>query len=124
MTRKRCFSLFIIGIFYIISIVASILLSQKSVKAGLWIMPALFHLYPIVTFSVALLYSIITSKKILWMNLLILIAIGLLLECFLFRLANRFIFYTPRSMALFILGLLVFVYGSTWSVYFYIVHHS
>ena len=118
MDRKRLQAIALIGIFCTISAIIGVLVSQRLAEFGLWVMPALFHLYPIATIFFAVIYSVITSRKVLWSPLLIFLGIGLLLECFLFWLMELFIFGSPKMMALFILGQLILVYGVTWILYF------
>ncbi len=121
MNVERLKYLLLIIFFYAISVVVGIILSKKIAIAGLWFMPALFHLYPIITVSFVIIYSVITDQKVLWSRLLILLGIGLLLECLLFWLTRHSFFTTPKVMALFILGLLIILYGATWSIYIMIV---
>ncbi|MBN2372730.1 hypothetical protein JXL19_02925 [bacterium] len=118
MNREKQQAIAIIGIFCIISTVIAVLVSQRLAEFGLWIMPALFHLYPIATILFAVIYSAVTSRNVLWSPLLVFMGIGLLLECLLFWLMELFIFGSPKMMALFILGQLILVYGVTWILYF------
>ena len=123
MNREKLQAILLIGIFCIISTIIGIFVSRRLAELGLWVMPALFHLYPIATIFFAVIYSVFTSRRVLWAPLLVFLGIGLLLECFLFWLMELFIFGSPKMMALFILGQLILVYGVTWILYFSFVSH-
>lgn len=111
-------ALFLIGFFGFIAFLVGFLLSREMAELGLWIMPALSHLYPIAILSFVIIYSVITSKRILWIRLFVLLGFGLTMECFLFWLVKFFLFSSPRIMALFVFSQLVFVYASTLVLYF------
>lgn len=113
-------AILIICFFGIFAFVTCIFLSREMAGFGLWIMPALGHLYPIVVVSIILIYSIIKSCKIFWLRLIFILGFGLLLECLLFW-ANKFFFFgSPKFMALFVFGQLVLIYGLTFFFYFYL----
>lgn len=116
--KKRAIA--IIVIIYLISAITGALLSKKMALFGLWLMPALYHLYPIATVSIIIIFSVVTSRKVLWGLLILLLGAGLLLECLMFWLTNLLVFRSPIIMSLFILFLLVFLYGVTWVIYFFI----
>ena len=117
--RDRLRAIQIICFFGIFAFIISIILSQEVAEFGLLVMPALSHLYPIVVLSFIIIYSIITSRRILWFPLFLLLGGGLLLECLLFQIIRLFIFESQKVMALFIFGQLVLLYGLTFFLYFY-----
>ena len=119
MNRDILKAILIICFFGIFAFVTCIFLSREMAGFGLWLMPALGHLYPIVVVSIILIYSIITSCKIFWLHLIFILGFGLVLECLLFW-ANKFFFFgSPKVMALFVFGQLVLIYGLTFFCYFY-----
>ena len=120
MYHKNLKALFIIGFFCSLAFLAGFFLSEEIAKLGLWIMPAFCHLYPIAILSFVIIYSVITSKRIFWVRLFLLLGFGLALECFLFWLSKFFLFSSPRIMALFVFIQLVFVYSLTLVLYFYV----
>jgi len=113
----------LIVFFGFVAFVVGIFLSKEMAEFGLWIMPALSHLYPIVIVSFVIIYSVITSRRVLWVRLLLLVGLGLSLECFLFWLNKIFVFSSPRVMALFVFSQIVLVYGLTLVLYFYFASH-
>jgi hypothetical protein len=109
----------IIVFFFSIAFMTGMFLSREMAELGLWIMPALSHLYPLVIIAFVIIYSIIASKRILWIPLFSLLGIGLFLECFLFWLTKLFVFESPSIMALFVFAQIVLVYTFTLVLYFY-----
>ena len=109
----------LIVFFGFVAFVVGIFLSKEMAEFGLWIMPALSHLYPIVIVSFVIIYSVITSRRVLWVRLLLIVVLGLSLECFLFWLNKIFVFSSPKVMALFVFSQIVSVYGLTLVLYFY-----
>jgi hypothetical protein len=107
--------------FGVVAFIIAIFLSEDMAELGLWIMPALSHLYPIAIVSLILVYSVITSRRVLWFRLFLLLGLGLALECFLFWLNKIFVFSSPRIMALFVFSQMVLVYGLTLVLYFYFI---
>jgi len=104
-----------------VAFVIGIIISREIAEFGLWIIPAFGHIYPLAIFSLVLIYSIITSRPILWLHLFLLIIIGLLSECILFRLTKLFVFKSPKILAFFLFSQLMLVYGVTLFLYFYII---
>jgi hypothetical protein len=121
MDRNNLKALLLIGFFCFLAFIIGFFLSREMAELGLWIMPALSHLYPIAVMLFVIIYSVITSKRILWIRLFLLLGFGLALECFLFWLNKLFLFSSPRLMALFVFSQLVFVYALTLILYFYII---
>jgi len=119
MNRDILKAILIICFFVVFAFVTCIFLSREMAGFGLWIMPALGHLYPIVVVSIILIYSIIKSCKILWLHLILILGFGLVLECLLFWANKFFVFGSPGVMALFVFGQLVLIYGLTFILYFY-----
>lgn len=109
----------LIVFFGFVAFIVGIFLSKEMAEFGLWIMPALSHLYPIVIVSFVIIYSVITSRRVLWVRLLLIVVLGLSLECFLFWLNKIFIFSSPKVMALYVFSQIVSVYGLTLVLYFY-----
>ena len=113
-----------IGLFILFGTMAFIIgigISRKIAEFGLWIIPAFGHLYPLAFFSLVLVFSVITSRPILWIHLCLLLIIGLLSECILFRLTKLFVFKSPQILAFFLFSQLMLVYGITLFVYFYFI---
>jgi hypothetical protein len=119
MDRNNLKALLLIAFFCFLAFLMGFFLSGDMAELGLWFMPALSHLYPIVILSFVVIYSFITSKRILWVRLFLILGFGLILECFLFWLTKFFLFSSPRIMALFVFSQLVFVYALTLILYFY-----
>ena len=113
-----------LGLFILFGTVAFIIgigISRKIAEFGLWIIPAFGHLYPLAIFSLVLIFSIITSRPILWIHLCLLLIIGILSECILFRLTKLFVFKSPEILAFFLFSQLMLVYGITLFLYFYFI---
>ncbi len=123
MDRNYSNALLLIGFFSFLAFIIGFFLSRDMAELGLWIMPALSHLYPIAVLLFVIIYSVITSKRILWLYLFLTLGIGLALECFLFWLNKLFLFSSPKIMALFVFSQLVFVYAVTLVLYFYIASY-
>ena len=108
----------LIGIFGVIAFGTGILLSRKMAHFGLLVLPAFGHLYPIAFISIVVVYSAVVSRRIFWMHLLFIVGSGLCLECLLLWLMMRFIFDSPRVMALVVFSQLALVYGVSLVLYF------
>lgn len=108
----------LIGLFGVIAFGTGILLSRKMAQFGLLVLPAFGHLYPMAFISIVAVYSAIVSRRIYWIHLLFILGAGLSLECLLLWLMMRFIFDSPRVMALAVFSQLALVYGVSLLLYF------
>lgn len=119
MKDRKQKALLLICLFVVFASFLGIFLSGRIAELGLLFMPALYHLYPIITIIFVVIYSVIVSRKILWFHLIILLFVGLFLECVLFWITKTFPFSSQKFMAIFILFQLIVIYGGTWFFYFF-----
>lgn len=118
MRSERHSAILLILFFLIGALILGIFISERMAEMGLWCLPALCHLYPFITLFFVGIYSVITSRKIYWFQLTVLLALGLVLECAMFLLNKFFVFASPRLMAFFVFFQIIMIYGATWVLYF------
>lgn len=118
MRAERRNAIFLILFFFAGALILGICISVRMAEIGLWCLPALCHLYPFITLLFIVIYSVITSRRIFWRRMFILLVLGLALECFMFWVNKLFIFVSPRIMASVIFLQVIAVYGLTWGIYF------